>query len=73
MSFVLPMIVAFRGYIESLLSDREEGQGMVEYVLIIGAISVALVVAFNTGGVSTAITALSGGVASAIQATVGSL
>ncbi|MEX1023072.1 MAG: hypothetical protein WD058_07975, partial [Dehalococcoidia bacterium] len=38
---------------------REEGQGMVEYSLIVGTISIIIVAAFLTGGITGAITGLS--------------
>ena len=43
--------------IGSLLAAREEGQGMVEYTMIIGAISIVLVAAFITLGLTGAVDA----------------
>lgn len=40
-------------------APREEGQGMVEYTLIVGTISLVIVAAFLTGGIQAAITGLS--------------
>lgn len=48
------------------LPTREEGQGMVEYVLIIGTISLVIVAAFLTTGISGAISGLANEIATAI-------
>jgi len=42
--------------------SREEGQGVVEYALVLGVLVVALFVAFNTAGVAGGITAALGGI-----------
>ncbi len=47
--------------------DREEGQGMVEYTLIIGTISLVIVAAFLTTGIEGAISGLATDIATAIN------
>lgn len=46
---------------------NEEGQGMVEYSLIVGTISLVIIFAFLTGGIQGAITGLSETVTEAIN------
>ena len=43
---------------------REEGQGMVEYTLIVGTFSLVIIAAVLTGGIESAINGLSGDIAS---------
>ncbi len=50
-------------------SGREEGQGMVEYTLIVGTISLVIIAAFLTGGIEAAINGLSNNIASDLGAT----
>lgn len=45
----------------------ESGQGMVEYTLIVGGISLVVVAAFVTSGVESALGALSTDIATSIQ------
>ena len=45
----------------------ESGQGMVEYTLILGGISIVVVAAFVTSGVESALGALSTDIANSIQ------
>ncbi len=47
--------------------DREEGQGIVEYTLIIGTISLVIVAAFLTTDIEGAIENLASGIATAID------
>jgi Flp pilus assembly pilin Flp len=63
---MLPMMLMLRGYIESLLGSHDEGQGMVEYVLIIGTISIVIVGAFLLTGINAAIGTLAGNIATSI-------
>jgi len=51
-------------------TGREEGQGMVEYSLIVGTISLVIVAAFLTGGIQTAITGLSSTITTRLGGTV---
>ena len=51
------LIAMTRAYMADFLGT-EEGQGMVEYVLIIGTISLVIVFAFLTTGIGSAITSL---------------
>jgi Flp pilus assembly pilin Flp len=62
------MMQALRSVRELLrgLPSREEGQGMVEYVLIIGTISLIVVAAFLTTGITGAIQSLAADIAAAI-------
>ena len=46
--------------------EREEGQGMVEYTLIIGTISLVIVAAFLTTGIETSIGELASNIAGQI-------
>ena len=55
---MLALIATMHGLFMSLFEEREDGQGMVEYGMIIALISIALVIAFQTTNVSGAITAL---------------
>ena len=50
----------------------DEGQGMVEYALIIGVISIILIAAFLTTGIEGAITGLANEIISGVNAGVGS-
>ena len=52
--------------VASYYDAREEGQGMVEYTLVVGTISIVIVAAFLTGGIEAAITGLSTTIASAL-------
>lgn len=63
---MLPMILMLRTTIETLFGGHDEGQGMVEYTLIIGTISLVIVAAFLTTGISSAIGTLAGNIATAI-------
>ncbi|MGE3960063.1 MAG: Flp family type IVb pilin [Dehalococcoidia bacterium] len=49
-------------------SGREEGQGMVEYTLIVGTISLVIIAAFLTGGIEAAINGLSNDIATDLGA-----
>lgn len=51
-------------------TGREDGQGMVEYTLIVGTISLVIVAAFLTGGIQSAITGLSGDITTKLGGTV---
>ena len=55
--------------IRAFLSDREreEGQGMVEYTLIIGTISLVIVAAFLTTGIESSISSLASTIAADIS------
>ena len=46
--------------------EREEGQGMVEYTLIIGTISLVIVAAFLTTGIESSIGDLASSIATSI-------
>lgn len=48
-------------------SANEDGQGMVEYSLIVGTISLVIIFAFLTGGIETAIEGLSSTIGTAIS------
>ena len=61
------LIAMTRAYMTEFLG-AEEGQGMVEYVLIIGTISLVIVFAFLTTGIASAITGLAAKVTSDINA-----
>ncbi len=63
---MIPVMLMLRGYLGSLLDGRDEGQGMVEYTLIIGTISLVIVAAFLTTGISGAIGTLASNIATAI-------
>ena len=52
-----------RAFLANWLGDRELGQGMVEYTLIVGTISLVIVAAFLTTGIGTSITNLASEVA----------
>jgi Flp pilus assembly pilin Flp len=68
---MIAMIAMTRAYLTDWLGadlDREEGQGMVEYTLIIGTISLVIVAAFLTTGISSAIGNLAASIATAISA-----
>ncbi len=52
-----------RAFLANWLGDRELGQGMVEYTLIVGTISLVIVAAFLTTGIGTSITSLASEVA----------
>ena len=62
---MLSLLISLQDLLQARLSD-EEGQGMVEYALIVGGISIVLVTAFMVSGVSTSVTDLSTAVAAAI-------
>ncbi len=47
--------------------EREEGQGMVEYTLIIGTISLVIVAAFLTTGIESSISSLASTIAADIS------
>ena len=55
--------------IRAFLADREreEGQGMVEYTLIIGTISLVIVAAFLTTGIESSISDLASTIAADIS------
>ncbi len=61
---MLAYALMMREYLKSLaperglLSGSDEGQGMIEYALIIGVIVLALVVAYTQTGLGSAITAI---------------
>ena len=61
------LIAMTQAYLADWLG-QEEGQGMVEYVLIIGTISLVIVFAFITTDIDTAITGLAEAIASDISA-----
>ena len=42
---------------QSKVENREEGQGVIEYTLVVGVISVALFIAFFTLGLTDGVTA----------------
>lgn len=64
---MIAMIAMTRAYLADWLDlDAEEGQGMVEYTLIIGTISLVIVAAFLTTGISGAISGLAATIASRI-------
>ena len=56
-----------RDYTTAFLGREDEGQGMVEYTLIIGTISIVIVAAFLTTGIKGAIETLAGNIASSIN------
>ena len=62
---MLNYLIALQYVLRSRL-EEEEGQGMVEYALIVGGISLVLVTAFITTGVGAAVTDLSTTIAAAI-------
>ena len=64
---MLAMFVAAQNYFTTLFEDRDEGQGMVEYVLILGVISIGVIIAFQTTELSTAIKGLSDDIVAYIQ------
>lgn len=47
--------------------ENEEGQGVIEYVLVAGVISIALFLAFNTANLGGQITTTVGGIVTAMQ------
>ena len=47
----------------------DEGQGVIEYVLVAGVISIALFVAFQTTGIATQISTTVGGIVSTMAGT----
>lgn len=61
------LIAMTRAYMADWLG-AEEGQGMVEYVLIIGTISLVIVFAFLTTGIGSAIAGLAAKITSDINA-----
>jgi Flp pilus assembly pilin Flp len=63
---MLPMILMMRNYIENLLGGHDEGQGMVEYVMIIGTISLIIVGAFMLTNITAGIETLANNIATAI-------
>jgi Flp pilus assembly pilin Flp len=60
---MLAYISMARAYLGGWVGDRELGQGMVEYTLIVGTISLVIVAAFLTTGIGGAITGLASEVA----------
>jgi Flp pilus assembly pilin Flp len=56
-----------RDYLDARLGGREEGQGMVEYTLILGTISIVIVAAFLTTGITAAIGGLATDIGTAIN------
>ena len=52
-----------RAFLANWLGDRELGQGMVEYTLIVGTVSLVIVAAFLTTGIGTSIATVAEGVA----------
>jgi Flp pilus assembly pilin Flp len=64
---MVPTFRMMRDYIQALLGGRELGQGMVEYTLIIGTISLVIVAAFLVTGISGSIQALATDIQNKIQ------
>lgn len=60
-SLALQMVRDFAG-----AARKDEGQGVVEYTLIVGTVSVVLVAAFITTGIGAAITGLAGSISVAL-------
>ena len=63
-------MIAFLNMARAFLAEKrggEEGQGMVEYTLIIGTISLVIVAAFLTLDIEGAISNLAGGIATQID------
>jgi Flp pilus assembly pilin Flp len=60
---MMAYIAMARAYLGGLVGDRELGQGMVEYTLIVGTISLVIVAAFLTTGIGDSIGDLAGQVA----------
>lgn len=58
-----------RDYLDAGFAGRDEGQGMVEYTLILGTISIVIVAAFLTTGITAAIGGLAGDIGTAINPT----
>ncbi len=52
---MIALLAMTRTYLAGWLGDRELGQGMVEYTLIVGTISLVIVAAFLTTGIGTSI------------------
>lgn len=72
---MLALIVRAQNYLASLTEEREEnhgeeGQGMVEYSLVVGLISVVLVAAFATLDIENAITGLSNTITTSLGGSV---
>ena len=67
---MLSMLGYARDYIKAALGvvSDEEGQGMIEYALVIGVISLVLIFAFITLDLKTSITGLTSKVSTAINA-----
>lgn len=64
---MMAYIAMARAYLGGWVGDRELGQGMVEYTLIVGTISLVIVAAFLTTGIGTSITTLASEVACSIS------
>lgn len=62
---MLNYLIALQYRLQARL-EEEEGQGMVEYALIVGGISLVLVTAFMVADVSGAVAGLSSAIATAI-------
>ena len=63
-------MIAFLNMARAFLAEKrggEEGQGMVEYTLIIGTISLVIVAVFLTLDIEGAISNLAGGIATQID------
>jgi len=60
---MMAYIAMARAYLGGLVGDRELGQGMVEYTLIVGTISLVIVAAFLTTGIGASIEGLASQVA----------
>jgi Flp pilus assembly pilin Flp len=52
---MMAYIAMARAYLGGWVGDRELGQGMVEYTLIVGTISLVIVAAFLTTGIGDSI------------------
>lgn len=62
---MVPAIQMMRDYLEYYLG-ADEGQGMVEYSLIIGTISIVLIAGFMVSGINTAVGQLATNITNAI-------
>jgi Flp pilus assembly pilin Flp len=56
-----------RAFLANWLGDRELGQGMVEYTLIVGTISLVIVAAFLTTNIGTSISELASEISCSIS------